>query len=380
MATNDQSSQNFMNQMFDLQQQYLKNIAQAFQTGQPEEAEAPQSPFDQWWTHFPKSGQNGFDSFFKNLSEMGIGKMNNPFENMQKQAAQVQDMSNWFNTMNQQFSEWSKASNAINPAFEKMNEQFKQQFQNPLDMSGMPWMKGEFSPEGMVNPMNSSVLNLLQNIFTSEEQKKGKQLMDSLEKYQNATMKYNQLMAKVGIDSLNQLQEKMKQAEGKNLQEIFEWWMESSKDVFNREKLDEPYKNLQQELETLQDSLSGDFEDYRLSLIKNLGLVSRAEFDAMKLQIEMLKADLDELKGQKQATASQSTDSDKEDFTVLNGIGKKFNDKLHQQGINNLQQLASLSDDMLGNLDKDLQAKGRVLQDQWREQAEQFLNKMTGKS
>jgi len=35
---------------------------------------------------------------------------------------------------------------------------------------------------------------------------------------------------------------------------------------------------------------------------------------------------------------------------------------------------------MLGNLDKDLQAKGRILQDQWREQAEQFLNKMTGKS
>jgi len=360
MATNDQSPQNFMNQMFDLQQQYLKNIAQTFQTGQPE-AETSQSPFDQWWSLFPKSGQN-------------------PFENMQKQAAQAQDMSNWFNAMNQQFSEWSKAANAINPAFEKMNEQFKQQFQSPLDMSSMPWMQGQFSPESMTNTMNSSVLNLLQNLFTTEEQKKGKQLLESLEKYQNATMKYNQLMAQVGIDSLNQLQEKMKQAEGKNLQEIYEWWMESSQEVFNREKLEEPYKNLQQELEALQQSLSGDFEEYRLSLIKNLGLVSRAEFDALKLQIEMLKADLDELRGQKLAPASQSTDAEQDDFTVLNGIGKKFNEKLHQQGIHNLQQLASLSDDMLGNLDDDLQAKGRILQDQWREQAEQFLNKMTGKS
>lgn len=296
MATNDQSSQNFMNQMFDLQQQFLKNIGQTFK---PEQPEITQSPFDQWWTHFPKSGQNGFDGFFKSMSEMGMGKMNNPFENMQRQAAQAQDMSNWFNTMNNQFSDWSKAATAINPAFGNMNEQFKQQFQSPLDMSSMPWMKGQFSPESMSNPMNSSVLNLLQNLFPAEEQQKGKQLLESLEKYQNATMKYNQLMAKVGIDSLNQLQEKMKQTEGKNLQEIYEWWMESSKDVFNREKLEEPYKNLQQELETLQKSLGGDFEEYRLSLIKNLGLVSRVEFDALKLQIELLKTELDKLRGKR---------------------------------------------------------------------------------
>lgn len=378
MATNDQSSQNFMNQMFDLQQQYIKNIEQTFKMGQPQAA-PPQSPFNDWWSQFPKSGQNGFDSFFKGLSEMGTGNMNNPFENMQKQATQAQNMSNWFNTMNNQFSDWSKAASSVNPAFEQMNEQFKKQFQTPFDMSSMPWMQGQLTPESITNPMNSSVLSLLQNLFPKEEQKKGEQLLKSLKKYQNATMKYNQLMAKVGIDSLNQLQEKMKQTEGKNLQEIYEWWMESSQQVFNREQLEQPYIELQQELETLKKSLSDDFEDYRLGLTQNLGLVSRTEFDAIKSQLEALKTELNQLKNQKPAS-SATTEPGQDDFTILNGVGKKFNDKLHQQGIHSLQQLASLSDDMLKNLDDELQSKGRVMQDQWREQAEQFLNKMTGKS
>lgn len=379
MSDNDQSSSNFMNQIFDLQQQYLKNIEQAFQTGKTE-ATTPPSPFDQWWTNFPKSGQDGFDRFFKSLAETAMGQMTNPFENMYKQAAQAQDMSKWFTTMSNQFNEWSKAANAINPAFESMNQQFKQQFKNPLDISGMPWMQEHFSPEKLSNPMNSSILNLLQNLFPAEEQEKGRQLLDTLEKYQNAIMKYNQIIAKVGVDSLNQLQQQMQQADGKNLQEIYEWWMESSQAVFNREKLEKPFLTLQQEVEDLQKSLTEDFSEYRLSLIQNLGLVSRTEFDALKLQIEMLKTELDELRNNQESSNSEHSNNAQDDFTILKGIGKKFNDKLHQQGIHNLQQLASLSDEMLGNLDDDLKAKGRILQDQWREQAEQFLNKMSGKN
>ena len=44
-----------------------------------------------------------------------------------------------------------------------------------------------------------------------------------------------------------------------------------------------------------------------------------------------------------------------------------------------MQQLASLSDEMLQQLDNSLQTKGRIIQDQWREQAEKLLASMTRK-
>ena len=53
-------------------------------------------------------------------------------------------------------------------------------------------------------------------------------------------------------------------------------------------------------------------------------------------------------------------------------------EKLHQQGIRTMSQLASLSDEMLKNLEEDLQSKGKAFEQQWREQAEQFLNAMSG--
>jgi predicted flap endonuclease-1-like 5' DNA nuclease len=378
MTTKENTPQDYMSQLLDLQQQYLKNMEQAFKLSQPA-AETPANPFEAWWQQFPKSGQNDFDSFFKNMSEVGMGFMQDPLGSMQEQAGKVQDMTNWLNTMNQQFSNWSNASSMVNPVFGQMNDQFKQQMLAPFGIS-MPWMQNQFKPEQLSDVMNSSVLNLMQNLFKGKEKEAGERLLKKLEEYQNGLMQYNQLMAKVGIDSLTQLQKKMTEMEGKSVEEVYKWWMKASQDVFNRENLSEPYKKLQTQLEAIQQALKTDYENYRLSLISNLGLVSRAEYDALKLQLDSLKAELEELKGQSAQPGSASQSGDQaDDFTVISGVGKKFNDKLHEQGIKNLQQLASMSDQMLKNLDTDLQAKGRVLQDQWREQAEQFLKTMTGK-
>ncbi|MBC8211940.1 MAG: hypothetical protein H8E21_12835 [Gammaproteobacteria bacterium] len=378
MTTNEQKPQEYMNQLFDLQQQYLKNLEQAFNLKQPA---AAANPFDQWWQQFPKSGQNDFDSFFKNMSHVGMGFMQNPLSGMQEQAEKVQNMTKWYNTMNNQFNDWSKLSSSVNPLFDRMNDQFKQQLQAPFGM-GMPWMQNQFNPSQLTDAMNSSVLNLLQNLFKGEEKQAGEQLLNSLQQYQSSMMHYNQLMAQVGIDSLAQVQKQMDQMKGKNLEEVFELWMKASQDVFNREKMGEPYTKIQAQLETIQQTLKADYEEYRLSLAKNLGLVTRAEYEAVTLQMDMLKAELEALKKniKKGAVDKQSgAEGGADDFTVISGVGKKFNDKLHEQGIHNLQQLASMSDQMLKNLDTDLQAKGRIMQDQWREQAEQFLNTMTGK-
>ena len=375
MATTEQNPQDYLNQILELQQQYMKNLEQAFKLQQP----AAANPFDQWWQQFPKTGQNDFDSFFKNMSGVGMGFMQNPLSGMQEQAEKIQDMTKWYNSMNRQFSDWMKVSSGVNPVFDRMNEQFKQQLQAPFGMN-MPWMQNQFNPSQLTEGMNSSVLNLLQNLFQGEEKQTGEQLLKSLQQYQNGMMQYNQLMAQVGIDSLAQLQKQVEPMQGKSLEQVFEQWMKASQDVFNREKMGEPYTKIQEQLESVQQTLKADYEKYRLSLVKNLGLVTRAEHEAVSLQLEALKAELEQLKKNSNKSGKVGgAEAEADDFTVINGIGKKFNDKLHEQGIHNLQQLASMSDQMLKSLDSDLQTRGRVIQDQWREQAEQFLNTLAGK-
>lgn len=393
MAENNKDSQDFMSQLFDLQQQYLNNLNQAFNVNKAESGPSA-SPFEQWWSQFPKTTQPDFNDFFKNLSSMGMSQMQNPFTSLQHQAMGSQNMSDWFASMNKQFSDWLSAGKQANPIFEQMNQQFMQQMQSPFGASMFPGMQNFSMPQNLFSGVNSNVLQLMQNLFPSDEKNSGEQLLKSLEQYQAAMMQFNHMLAQVGMDSLSELKEKLSTTDNASLEDMYQWWMELSKQVFNREQMSEDYQKLKTDLEQIQKKLGKDVEGYRLSLIKNLGLVTRVEFEALQLQLDSLKQELAHVKAgqtakskqQKAKTKSNSKKSDKkaaepvDDFTVITGIGAKFNEKLHEQGINNLNQLASLSDEMLKNLDSDLQAKGRVLQDQWREQAEHMLNKFSGKN
>lgn len=378
MADNQQNPQQFLNQWYQLQQQYLQDLGQMLNADEKATAQAD-SPFEAWWQQFPKSGQGDFDAMFKQLSGIGMGMMQNPFSSMQQPIGEGVDAAQWFEQMNQQFNDWIKAGTGANPMFEKINEQFRQQMQTPLSPKLFPWMQNPFTMPDAASSLNSPMLRLLQNLFTDDEKQAGQQLLKTLEQYQSASLQFNHLIAQVGIDSLNQLQQKMTNKQDLSLQELYQWWMEVGQQVFNREKLSEPFQQLHQQLEKIQKQLREDYENYRQTLIKQLGLVSRDEHDQLKQQFSVLQQQLDDLK-KPTSKAQQKVDEDRlDDFTKLNGIGARFNEKLHQQGIKNLEQLASMSDDMLKNLDQDMQAKGKVFQQQWREQAEAMLNAMNAR-
>ena len=129
----------------------------------------------------------------------------------------------------------------------------------------MPWMQNQFNPSQLTEGMNSSVLNLLQNLFQGEEKQTGEQLLKSLQQYQNGMMQYNQLMAQVGIDSLAQLQKQVEPMQGKSLEQVFEQWMKASQDVFNREKMGEPYSKIQEQLEIQE---LQDLQDIQVQVVQ----------------------------------------------------------------------------------------------------------------
>ena len=376
----ENTSSEFMAQMMNLQQQYMQGLGQLFTTGQVEEK--PANPFDTWWQQFPKSGQSEFDEFFRNLSKIGMDAMQNPMSNMQQPFQPSNAGADWFNNMSKLFEGWLKAGSPSQSVFDQMNEQFRQQLLAPFAMHFMPQMNNPFAgnPFTAYNPLNdisSPVLKLMQNLFPNQEKQYGDQLIKTLEEYQKQIMEVNYMVAQVGIDSITELQKNIAEQEHISYQVMYENWMDISKQLFDKHQLSEPYKKAMANLNKVADKLQRDFEEYQQTLSDQLGLVSREAYDDLRAQVDDMKQQLASLIGSKAGKGASAGDSD--DFTVINGIGAKFNEKLHQQGVKNLQQLASMSDDMLKKLDEDLQSKGKLFEQQWREQAESFLNAMSGK-
>lgn len=293
MAQQEKNAFDFMNQMLDMQQEYMKNLTQAFNPQQPP---PPATPFDMWWSQFPKSGQNEFDDFFKNLSMVGQGFMQNPFEVKQNSIASAADLANWLNQLNQQFSTWSNMGSSTNPVFDNINQQFMRQLQSPFAMPFMGSMQNQFSPFNSGDFVDTPILKLLQNIFSSEEKKAGEELIKSLGVYQNLMLELNHMMAQVGIESLNGLQQKVDGTDDLDYQKVYEWWMEISQGVFNKLELGDEFKKLQENLKHTEEQLKQDMDTYRAGLAKHLGLVSRSEYEILQTELDSLKKEIKKIK------------------------------------------------------------------------------------
>ena len=341
MSKNNNDSQDYLAQLYNLQQQYLNNLQQMMQP------QAPANPMEQM-----------FKAWIPGNTPP------NPFEQMQ-------------NTM----SSWMQPDmGSMNHFYQQMNDQFKSQLQNPFASLLMPGLQQQFKMPDFsdMSTFNSPLIDLLKGLFNEEEHSKAESLLNSLKDYQQVSMEINQLMSQLAIDSLEKLQHKVTDQEKQDLQNVPQWWLEITQSVFEESKQSEAYQELQKKLEMVKQKLEDDKEEYREALAQSLGLVTEKTYNAMQMQMEALQKQISELSNK--TVNAEALKSAADDFTVLNGIGQKFNEKLHEQGINNLNQLASMSDEMLKHLDTELQAKGKVFQDKWREQAEQFLNSMSGKT
>jgi predicted flap endonuclease-1-like 5' DNA nuclease len=342
MSQNNNDSQDYLAQLYNLQQQYLNSLQQAMQPPQP---------------------TNPMEQMFKAWMP-GNTASTNPFAQMQN------PMNNWMQS----------GMGSMNSLYQQMNDQFKSQLQNPFASFLMPGLQNDFKmPDfSSFSQMSSPFVDMMQGLFSEEERSKGEALMHSLQDYQQVSMEINHLMAQLAINSLEQLQKKVSEKDKQDLQNVPQWWAQITQSVFEESKQSDTYQDLQKKLEMVKQKLSDDKDQYREALAQSLGLVTEKTYNAMQMQLEALQQQIKELSQNpvNQEALKEAVD----DFTVLNGIGQKFNEKLHEQGINNLNQLASMSDEMLKHLDSELQTKGKVFQDQWREQAEQFLNSMSGKT
>ncbi len=66
-----------------------------------------------------------------------------------------------------------------------------------------------------------------------------------------------------------------------------------------------------------------------------------------------------------------------EDLTQITGIGKAIRAKLHSVGIRNIQQIAAWSDEDVARVDQQLSLKSKIQKDQWIEQAQTLVEKLS---
>jgi predicted flap endonuclease-1-like 5' DNA nuclease len=336
MAQKNDQQQEALRGLYDLQQQFLDNMKQMLQP------QAVKNPFDQMFN--PWAGMSG----------AGFTPGQNPFAAWMPPSAGV------------------FGGAGFDDFYRQMQQQLLQAFgQN----SGQP-MNAWTDALRATGATGFNPADALSGLYSAEQQAKASELFESLQQYQRVSVEIAQLTAKLAQDSIEHLQAEFKSDQAMDLEKLPQRWTEISRKVLQQATNSDEYATLRERYNEVQQQVIDDAEDYRKSMAEALGLVTQERFDALREQLETLSQQVEKLS----TLAVYAVTGMAEDFTVLDGVNREINDQLHQQGIRNLDQLASMSDDMLRNLDQDLQAKGKVIQQQWREQAEQFLNAMTGKN
>lgn len=273
MAQNSQDPSGFLKQMYDMQQVYMKNMGQMFSPPPPVQQS---NPFEHWWTQMSQTAQpNAMNA-------------QNPFANST-------GTNDWFGNMNQQFQQWMTASKPTNPLMDNISQQFTQQMTAPFSASMFTPPQNSLDPFNLNQHLNSQVINLMQQLFVSEEKRQGEKLLGSLQQYQNVMLQYNHMMAKVGIDSLDKLKLNLGNKSEFDLEKIYENWMDISQEVYKEEFYSQDGEVLGEQLNKVQDQLSEDYETYRQALAKNFGFASISDVEDLQQQINDLKSQLEKL-------------------------------------------------------------------------------------
>ncbi len=153
-------------------------------------------------------------------------------------------------------------------------------------------------------------------------------------------------------------------------------------DVFVREFAQPAYIEAQGKL--LNSTMAYRLRERALleAVMESYGLPTRTELDETHQTIYEMRREMRELKKELKALkAKPATPTEPEvkktvttDLKLIGGIGPKLEHILNENGIHSLDQIASLSDAEVAELDDKLGTfRGRILRDEWREQAQALL-------
>ncbi|MGH1426899.1 MAG: hypothetical protein ACRBEE_03105 [Arenicella sp.] len=195
----------------------------------------------------------------------------------------------------------------------------------------------------------------------------------NVEKYKSLLQSESDLKVK-----LQQLFQKMKATEAQDKAEIARLTeLLNQKDETATDKGDS--LKLSAEINTLKMNL--DTANAKLNSCRNAYLNLEEDFKKKEAKLESLKKELDakpvvsQAKAKSAKVQAKSSASQKDDLTLISGVGPKLKEKLYHEGITQFSQIAAWKAADIKQFDEKLSFKGRIKRDEWVKQAKALMKK-----
>jgi class III poly(R)-hydroxyalkanoic acid synthase PhaE subunit len=371
--------------------------------------------FDQWWKAvapfmIPAQSDPASDMMqrvmdmgknFMRFAEQGYASAN------QDDAQQF--VSSWLEGMEDLFSSWIGQLSGDNRAnipdwlglrknmldsWDHFANQMTSGFDfSSLDMPGVLKGKEEFD-----RLLNTPALGQWR-----EHQHQLQQITRRTVEYQEADLAYKLAFAKVGLHGVEALRKRLRQMaeEGQSVDTfrgLYDLWVEVNEEVYGEFALTDEYQVIYGDLTNSLMALRKEINVLNEKMHKAMNIPTRSEVNTINMRLQeqrretrQLRAEVDALRKQLVATRQQPEKSkgknkgksakgtkrlksdDYDNLSRITGIGPKMAEKLYAKGIRTFAQIAEMQTGELKELDRALNANGKVLRENWAKQAEKLL-------
>ena len=372
--------------------------------------------FDRWrQMFFPKAPESAKD-FMGRATGMGRSylQMAEAFYRAGSGKGSIDEelINSWLGAMQVSFKQWKQQLESGFdvempgiPGFESMVMKFWQSMIDTM-MSGAALQGREFPDfSAMMFPgagpgrqQLDKMLGMPALGYGREKQEKIRQFSELLAQYGDALKAYRIAFAGLGMRSFKEMKKRLDELEQPidSMRGLYDFWVEVNEDVYgkfamsdeyqviygdlvnslmavrqaSRELMEDMYEAMHLPTQTDVDALSSKLQQARR---ENREL--RKQFTALNRRVDILEKEADKKPSKTtRKTASRKVVTQKDDLTQIKGIGSKMQERLYEHGITAMEQLAAMSRQSVEELEKAINATGRITREQWVRQARSMLD------
>ena len=372
--------------------------------------------FDQWRQMFSPNEPEPVKDFMQRTAEMGKSylRMAEAFYNAGpgNDDANEEMVNSWLDTVQAGFKQWKEqlksGLNADMPeffGFERMT--IMKSWQEAADammrsLTTQDWEFPGFSsvmfPEtGKAREQLNKILGMPALGYGRERQEKIQRLVELLVEYGEALRAYKIAFAGMGIRSIKAMKKKLGKLQQPidSMRGLYDFWVEVNEDVYGKFAMSDEYQvvygDLVNSLMAVQQASNELMED----VYQAMNLPTRTDLEAVSRKLQQVRRENRQLRKQitvlsdrlnelekagaekptetRRQSASEKISMQKDDLTRIKGIGPKIQERLYEQGITAMEQLATMGQQSVKDLEEVLNATGKITREQWIKQAKAML-------
>ncbi len=421
----EQSGQAWVKTQQDYWQNWLRRMQANSMTGNPfaSLSEVPFSgmnqpwpgAFEQWWQMFSPNEAEPIKDFMRRTSDMGKSYLRMA-EAFYKASSGNNDTSeeivnSWLDMVQAGFKQWRKqlksGFNVDMPEIFGFERMMMKSWQEAADamMRGLAIQDWEFPgfssamfPEtGKAREQLNKILGMPAMGYGRERQEKVQRLVELFVKYGEALKAYKIAFAGMGIRSIKAMKKKLGELQQPidSMRGLYDFWVDVNEDVYGKFAMSDEYRvvygDLVNSLVAVQQASNELMED----VYQAMNLPTRTDLEAVSRRLQQVRRENRQLRKQltalserlnklekaetekppeaRRQTASGKVSMQKDDLTRIKGIGPKIQERLYEQGITAMEQLAAMGQQSVKELEEVLNATGKITREQWIKQAKAML-------